>query len=73
MFLLATNEIFYETLRVAISTIQKLFGNSFYKIIVYDLGGISTNSTRVKFYNIYFFLTKSFYFIFHFFYFYKLC
>lgn len=49
MFLFATNEEFYETLRAAIASIQKVFGDNFQKIIVYDLGGISTNVTRVKF------------------------
>lgn len=45
--MLAANDEFYESLRAVIASIQKLFGKNFQKIIVYDLGGISSNKNQV--------------------------
>jgi hypothetical protein len=48
VFVTAANYRFYGPLRRVIANIKRTFGTS-QKIIIFDLGGITKNSTMVKF------------------------
>ncbi|KAI1698841.1 hypothetical protein DdX_17678 [Ditylenchus destructor] len=48
VFIFGTSSSFYKSLRTALYSVQRTFGYAYWKIVVYDLGGLSNNATIMR-------------------------